>query len=108
MQFVARRLAGEAMAELCREFGIARKTGYKIFQFMRIVMGTPASVRESLNAAFLIAIVGGGNALKECSPAYHISTVSTYHCSERRMREMVTMYFIGFDLLVFVRRAAVL
>src|SRR5258707_12737845 len=30
MQFVARRLAGESMAELCREFGIARKTGYKI------------------------------------------------------------------------------
>ena len=30
MQFVARRLAGEAMAELCREFGISRKTGYKI------------------------------------------------------------------------------
>ena len=24
-------LAGESMAELCREFGIARKTGYKIF-----------------------------------------------------------------------------
>ncbi len=31
MQFVARRLAGETMAELCREFGIPRKTGYKIF-----------------------------------------------------------------------------
>jgi hypothetical protein len=31
LQFVARRLAGELMAELCREFGIARKTGYKIF-----------------------------------------------------------------------------
>ena len=31
LQFVARRLAGESMAELCREFGIARKTGYKIF-----------------------------------------------------------------------------
>jgi putative transposase len=30
-QFVARRLAGEARAELCREFGISRKTGYKIF-----------------------------------------------------------------------------
>jgi putative transposase len=28
---VARRLAGEAMAELCREFGISRKTGYKAF-----------------------------------------------------------------------------
>ena len=31
MQCVARRLAGEPMAELCREFGISRKTGYKIF-----------------------------------------------------------------------------
>jgi len=31
LQLVARRLAGEAMAELCREFGISRKTGYKIF-----------------------------------------------------------------------------
>ena len=31
MQFVARRLAGEPMAELCREFEISRKTGYKIF-----------------------------------------------------------------------------
>jgi transposase len=31
LQFVARRLAGEAMAELCREFGVSRKTGYKIF-----------------------------------------------------------------------------
>jgi len=30
LQFVARRLAGEPMAELCREFGISRKT-YKIF-----------------------------------------------------------------------------
>jgi transposase len=30
MQFVARRLAGEPMAEFCREFGISRKTGYKI------------------------------------------------------------------------------
>jgi leucine-zipper of insertion element IS481 len=31
LQFVARRLAGEAMAEQYREFGISRKTGYKIF-----------------------------------------------------------------------------
>jgi AraC-like DNA-binding protein len=32
IQFVDRRLAGEPIAELCREFGISRKTGYKIFQ----------------------------------------------------------------------------
>jgi transposase len=31
LQFVARRLAGETMSELCREVGISRKTGYKIF-----------------------------------------------------------------------------
>jgi transposase len=31
LQFVARRRAGEPMTELCREFGISRKTGYKIF-----------------------------------------------------------------------------
>jgi transposase len=31
LQFVARRLGGEVMAELCQEFGISRKTGYKIF-----------------------------------------------------------------------------
>jgi transposase-like protein len=30
MKFVARFLDGESMAALCREFGIARKTGYKI------------------------------------------------------------------------------
>jgi hypothetical protein len=31
LQFVARRLAGEPMAELCRALGISRKTGHKIF-----------------------------------------------------------------------------
>jgi hypothetical protein len=28
---VAHRLATESIAELCREFGISRKTGHKIF-----------------------------------------------------------------------------
>ena len=31
LRFVARLLDGEKMAALCREFGISRKTGYKIF-----------------------------------------------------------------------------
>ena len=31
LRFVARLLDGEAMAQVCREFGISRKTGYKIF-----------------------------------------------------------------------------
>jgi hypothetical protein len=29
--FVARLLDGEGMSEVCRDFGISRKTGYKIF-----------------------------------------------------------------------------
>ena len=32
MKFVSRYLDGEQMSELCREFGIARKTGYKIVE----------------------------------------------------------------------------
>ena len=35
LQFVARRLDGEPMVTLCREFGISRKTGYKIFDRYR-------------------------------------------------------------------------
>ena len=35
LRFVARLLDGEKMAALCREFGISRKTGYKIFNRYR-------------------------------------------------------------------------
>ena len=31
LRFVARLLEGESMSEVCRSFGISRKTGYKIF-----------------------------------------------------------------------------
>jgi len=31
LRFIARRLEGEGMRRLCREFGISRKTGYRIF-----------------------------------------------------------------------------
>lgn len=32
MRFVIRLKDGESTASLCREFGISRKTGYKIFE----------------------------------------------------------------------------
>src|SRR5215831_19523023 len=35
LRFVARLLEGEKMASLCREFGISRPTGYKIFNRYR-------------------------------------------------------------------------
>jgi hypothetical protein len=31
LRFIARLLDGEKMAPLCAEFGISRKTGYKIY-----------------------------------------------------------------------------
>lgn len=31
LRFVARLLDGDKMASLCRDFGISRKTGYKIY-----------------------------------------------------------------------------
>jgi putative transposase len=64
MRFVCRHEQGEAMAELCREFGISRKTGYKIwarYQQMgpeglfdrskapiRVPRRTPVEIREVL------------------------------------------------------------
>jgi transposase len=35
LRFVARLLDGEAMTEVCRDFAISRKTGYKIFDRYR-------------------------------------------------------------------------
>lgn len=35
LRFVARLLEGEGMSEVCRQFGISRKTGYKIFNRYR-------------------------------------------------------------------------
>jgi transposase len=31
LRFVARLLDGEAMTDVCRDFGVSRKTGYKMF-----------------------------------------------------------------------------
>jgi transposase len=35
VRFVGRLLDGEAMSDVCRSFGISRKTGYKIFNRYR-------------------------------------------------------------------------
>src|SRR6266446_9056799 len=58
LKFVARRLAGEPIAELCREFGISRKTGYKIFdryQECGIHGLTPANIRSDNGVPFASA-----------------------------------------------------
>ena len=39
LRFVARLLEGEKMAPLCAEFGISRKTGYKILRPLQGLRG---------------------------------------------------------------------
>jgi putative transposase len=39
LRFVARLLEGDKMATLCREFGISRKTGYKLYRRYRGLSG---------------------------------------------------------------------
>jgi transposase len=42
LRFVARLLDGEGMSAVCREFGISRKTGYKISTATRITGSMPS------------------------------------------------------------------
>ena len=47
LRFVARLLEGEPMSDLCREFGISRKTGYNFslllrwFEELRRILSVP-------------------------------------------------------------------
>jgi Homeodomain-like domain len=50
MRFVIRLKDGETMASLCREFGISRKTGYKIFERYSV-----CTTRRSTSACLLPA-----------------------------------------------------
>src|SRR5580704_2807761 len=62
LRFVARLLDGEPMAEVCRSFGISRKTGYKIFSRYRehglealsdrAERGLPVSIRSDNGVPF--------------------------------------------------------
>jgi transposase len=53
LRFVAHVLDGETMTDMCREFGISRKTGYKIFGRYKEhgldtdAVGSPGRIRTS-------------------------------------------------------------
>lgn len=53
MRFIARLIEGETMAELCREFGISRPTGYKIWERYKAsgIEGLPAQSRRPYKQA---------------------------------------------------------
>lgn len=61
LRFVARLPEGEKMAELCREFDISRKTGYKIFQRYKH-LGLEGPTDQSCSPAMQLASppIGGG------------------------------------------------
>jgi len=59
LRFVARLLEGEKMARLCTEFGISRKTGYKIFRALPGVWGP--GVHRSQPAAAIGRRIGCRN-----------------------------------------------
>ena len=46
LRFVARLLDGEAMTDVCREFGVSRKTGYKIFDRSTVLAGQKLGIKE--------------------------------------------------------------
>ena len=49
LRFVARLLEGEPMSDVCRDFGISRKTGYKLFE--RYKEEGPVALTRPLPAA---------------------------------------------------------
>ena len=68
LRFVARRLEGEKMAPLCAEFGISRKTGYKIVERYKdcgVAAFSDRSRRPYRQANRLPAAAGSGDCAAE-------------------------------------------
>ena len=62
LRFVARLLDGEGMSEVCRAFGIFRKTGYKIYnrykeQGLEALCDRSRRPIRQINCILLIAVV---------------------------------------------------
>lgn len=59
LRFVVKLLDGEAMTDVCREFGISRKTGYKVFARYKEHGGEALSDRSVRRAkpGYLVVII---------------------------------------------------
>ena len=80
LRFIARLLDGEKMAGLCREFGISRKTGYKIYDRYQDCgldgltdrsCGAPR--RHIMPSAQAIVKRGGGARRTSVSPSWKVT-----------------------------------
>jgi hypothetical protein len=73
LRFVARLLEGEAMTDVCRDFGISRKTGYKVGARGRactsgVQVDREVPVKFRRPAGPLHKTCRADNAYDECSP----------------------------------------
>ena len=83
LRFVARLLEGEAMTDVCREFGVLRKTGYKIFSPVQGAWARGAD-RSLAPAGAIRQPVGAGD------PATHRRWESARaHWGARKVRELL-------------------
>jgi transposase len=57
LRFIARLLEGEKMAPLCREFGISRVTGYKIYERYK-AKGTELTAAHAPNGLWCAGFKG--------------------------------------------------
>jgi len=55
LRFVARLLEGESMSDVCRDFGISRKTGYKIFNRYKTEGSVPCAIARAGRSAMRIS-----------------------------------------------------
>jgi hypothetical protein len=67
LRFVARALDGEAMTDVCREFGISRKTGDKIFDRSR-ELGLEALTDRSRRRFGTVGAFAGSGSQFESAP----------------------------------------
>lgn len=76
LKFIARLLDGDKMAALCREFGISRKTGYKILtRYNEIRTGGPhRPISPALRAQLTMKFVP----FQHADPAMLPTAVSWY------------------------------
>jgi hypothetical protein len=94
LRFVARLLEGEKMAPLCAEFGISRKTGYKIFDRYKDCGLTALSDRSPHSAPvppMLLPTVGGSSLAEEST------MLTTWRLSalRRRITSRIAILAVG-------------
>jgi hypothetical protein len=74
LRFVAQLLDGETMSEVCRAFGISRKTGYKIFEASGGLLGSAHESAHPRNEA-CAKRAGADSSL---GVSYHLIALSSY------------------------------